>query len=80
MKTVKTGKHPARSGAGLVKGRETMSYGVCFYTKKEWVGTRLYLETEEEAREEIESWIAESPQDNGYELVEDGYIVEWSKK
>jgi hypothetical protein len=55
-------------------------YGVNFYTNKEWFGATLYLETEEDAREQIEEWIAKNPQENGYELVEGSYIVEWSKK
>jgi hypothetical protein len=55
-------------------------YGVSFYNKKEWFGVSLWIETEEEAREQIEEWIAKNPQEHGYELIEGGYIVEWSKK
>jgi hypothetical protein len=57
-----------------------MSYGVSFYRGTEWIGVQLYIETESEAREIAESWIAESPTNHGYELSEGGYIYERSIK
>lgn len=57
-----------------------MTYGVNFYRGTQWVGAKLYLDTEQDAREHIESWIAENPREHGYELVEASYIVERSIK